>query len=123
MTDGGVEQSEEEIEEMMEGTPDTVPTKEPDAALYLTDEGITMPEFLKGYVGEFTIRTPNVTGEMETTDRGLPTDDVYDGPIANYPKEGDYHGDLREGLLAISTPRHPETVFEVIDKREGGDDD
>jgi len=115
------EQSENEIEQMMEGTPDSIPTKEPDAALYLTDDGITMPEFLKGYVGEFTIRTPNVTGELETSDEGMPTDDVYDGIFAKYPKEGDYHGDLREGLLAISTPRTPETVFEVIDKREEDD--
>ena len=114
-----IEDHPDEVE--VEGTPDSVPTKEPDAALRLTDNGITMPEFLKGYVGEFKIRTPNVTGEFETTDEGLPTDDTYDGVIANYPESGDYHGDLREGLLAISTPRHPETVFEVIDEREEDD--
>ena len=106
----------DEIEK--EGTPDSVPEKQPDAALRLTDEGITMPEFLKGYVGDFTIRTPNVTGELETSDEGMPTGDVYDGILAMYPESGDYHGDLREGLLAISTPKHPETVFEVIDERE-----
>ncbi len=108
----------DEIEE--EGTPADVPDKEPDAALKLTDDGLEMPEFLKGYVGEFEIRTPNVTGEFETTDAGLPEDDYYDGPIAAYPNDGDYHGDLREGVMGISTTDHRETVYEIIDERTEG---
>jgi hypothetical protein len=100
-----------------DGTPASVPTKEPDATLALTDEGIEMPEFLRGYVGDFTIRTPNVTGELETTESGLPDAEVSDTIFAVYPNSGDYHGDLREGLLAISTPGHPETVFEIDDRR------
>lgn len=100
-----------------DGTPATIPTKEPDATLRLTDDGIEMPEFLKGHVGEFTIRTPNITGDFETTDSGLPEDDVWDGVIAGYPNDGDYHGDLREGLMGISTDEHRETVFEIVDER------
>jgi hypothetical protein len=107
-----------------EGTPANVPDKEPDDTLELTDEGLEMPEFLKGYVGEFEIRTPSITAELETTAAGLPEDDYYDGIIVAYPDDGDYHGDLREGLMGISTDDHRETVFEIIDKRtkEGADE-
>lgn len=59
-----IEQFPEEV--MPEGTPDSVPTKTPDAELRLTDEGLEMPEFLKGYTGTFTMRTPSITGEFET---------------------------------------------------------
>ena len=102
-----------------DGVPDDVPTKEPDAELRLTDDGLEMPGFLKGHVGDFTIRTPSATGEFETTDAGLPTDEYYDGAISAYPDGGDYHGDLRAGLMAISTDQHPETVYEIVDEREG----
>ena len=101
-----------------DGTPDSLPTKEPDATLKLTDDGLEMPDFLKGYVGSFQIRTPNLTGEYDTTDAGLPTDEYWDGIIAAYPEEGEYHGDLREGLMAISTDDHRETVYEIVDERE-----
>lgn len=103
-----------------EGTPADVPTKEPDATLKLTDDGLEMPEFLKGFVGEFTIRTPNVTGELETTDTGLPEEDHFDGVIAAYPEDGDYHGDLREGLMGLSTTDRRETVYEIVDERTEG---
>jgi len=105
-------------DEEPDGTPESVPEKEPDTALRLTDDGIEMPEFLKGYVGEFSIRTPNVTGDFETTETGLPDVEFYDGVIAAYPESGDYHSDLREGLMAISTTEHRETVFEIIDETE-----
>ena len=109
-------------EQEPDGTPDSVPTKEPDATLRLTDDGVEMPDFLKGFVGEFTMRTPNVTGELETSEAGMPTEEFYDGPIATVPESGDYHGDLREGLMALSIPGQPETVFEIIDDRsEDGD--
>lgn len=100
-----------------EGTPDDVPVKEPDADLRLTDEGLEMPEFLKGYVGEFTMRTANVTGEFETSDAGLPESEFYDGLIAVYPEDGDYHGDLTAGLMGISTTEHRETVYRIVDER------
>ena len=106
-----------------EGTPETVPTKTPDDTLKLTDEGIDVPEYLQGYVGGFTVRTPNITGEFQTTEHGIPKRDVWNGPIAAYPDGGDYHGDLREGLLAISTERHPEVVFEIIDERTEATDE
>lgn len=106
-----------------DGTPADVPTKTPDGALRLTDDGLEMPVFLRGYVGEFTMRTPSVTGDFETTTSGLPDEPFYDGPIAAYPEAGEYHGDLREGLLAFSTPTHGETVYEVQDERsERGDE-
>lgn len=110
-------------DEEPEGTPDDAPTKTPDDQLRLTDDGIEMPAFLRGYVGEFTMRTPQITGDFETTDSGLPDEQFYDGPLAAYPDDGTYHGDLREGLLAFSTPTHGETVYEILDERsEGGDE-
>jgi len=99
------------------GTAETVPEKTPDATLRLTDDGIEMPEFLKGFIGEFKIRTPNVTGEFETTPDGLPDEEYYDGVIAAYPEAGDYHSDLTEGVMAISTEDHPEAVYQVLDSR------
>ncbi|AUX09239.1 hypothetical protein AArcSl_1610 [Halalkaliarchaeum desulfuricum] len=104
-----------------EGTPEAVPTKTPDATLRLTADGIELPAYLHGYVGQVTVRTPNVTGEFQTSEHGLPERDFYDAPWAAVPEAGAYHGDLREGLLAISTERHPETVFEIIDERTEGD--
>lgn len=104
-------------EDEPEGTPDTFPTKEPDATLALTDAGIEMPEFLRGYIGEFSIRTPNVTGMYETSDTGLPDREVADTVFAAVPTEGDFHGDLRAGLMAISTPDTPEVVYEIVDIR------
>jgi len=100
-----------------EGTPDTVPTKTPDAELRLTDDGIEMPEFLKGYSGEITMRTPNVTGEFETSDAGLPETEFWDGIIAECPEAGDWHGDLEAGMMGLSTPDHCETVYRIIDER------
>jgi hypothetical protein len=101
----------------VEGTPDTVPTKTPDAELELTDDGIEMPEFLRGYVGDITMRTPNVTGEFETSELGMPDEEVADVIFAEMPEEGDYHGDLEAGMMALSTDDTPETVFEIIDNR------
>lgn len=113
--DGG--QTEHPTPADEEGTPASVPTKEPDAQLRLTDDGLEMPDFLRGYIGEFTMRTPNITDELETSDGGLPDTEFWDGILAEYPSEGDYHGDLREGLMALSTPGHRETVYEIVDER------
>jgi len=101
----------------VEGTPDTVPTKTPDSELKLTDEGIEMPEFLRGYVGDITMRTPNVTGEFETSEAGMPDEDVVDTIFAEMPEGGDYHADLEAGMMALSTEETPETVFEIVDNR------
>jgi len=103
------------------GTPEGVPTKSPDATLRLTDAGLELPEFLKGYVGEFRIRTPRQTGTFETTDAGLPDGDFYDGVIAVFPDAGAYHGDLDAGMMGISTAEHRETVYEIIDERTEAD--
>lgn len=93
-------------------------TVQPDGTLRLTDEGIQMPDFLKGHVGSFTIRTADVTGELQTTEHGLPETDFYDGVIAIYPDDdGEYNPDLGPGLMAIETPQHGEDVFEIIDER------
>jgi len=109
--------SANELPEEAEGTPESVPTKTPDATLRLTDDGLEMPEFLRGYVGTFEIRTPGVTGEFETAEAGLPDVEFYDGVIAIYPDAGEYHGDLEAGLMGISTDEHPETVYEIINER------
>jgi len=106
-----------------EGTPNSVPTKTPDAELKLTDAGIEMPEFLKGYCGSFTMRTPTVTGEFETSDSGLPKTRFWDGLIAVMPEDGDWHGDLEAGMIGISTPEHRETVYQIVDQRGSKEDD
>jgi len=102
-------------------TPERVQTTSPDATLRLTDDGLELPEFLTGYVGEFQIRTPRRTGTFETTDAGLPDVDFYDGVIAVSPKAGTRHGDLDAGMMAISTAEHRETVYEIIDERTEAD--
>jgi hypothetical protein len=90
----------------------------PDDTLELRDEGIELPEWLRGYSGQFTLRTADVTGTMTTTDAGLPDEEFYDGVIAVYPDDdGDYNDYLREGLLSFETPDHREVVYEVVDER------
>jgi len=95
----------------------------PDETLRLTDEGLELPEMLRGYVGSYTIRTADVTGSIETTDHGLPDADFYDGVLAIYPDDdGDYNSHLEAGLLSFETSDDPETVFEIVDERtEDGD--
>jgi len=89
-----------------------------DGVLELADEGLEMPEFLRGYTGTFTVRTADVTGEMETTDSGLPDEEYNDGLLAVYPDDdGEYNGHLRAGLLSFETVGHRETVFKVVDVR------
>ncbi|MDQ2052924.1 hypothetical protein RBH26_21005 [Natronolimnohabitans sp. A-GB9] len=97
---------------------------EADGQLRLTDDGLEMPEFLKGHVGEFTLKTADITGSFQTIDAGMPTDDFYDGPIAVYPDDdGDYNPELAAGYMALGTPSHGEEIFEIIDERENGGDD
>ena len=103
------------------GTPERVRPTSSDATLRLTDAGLELPEVLKGYVGEFQIRTPRRTGSFETTGAGLPDGDFYDGVIAVSPKAGTRHDDLDAGMMAISTAEHRETVYEIIDERTEAD--
>lgn len=91
---------------------------EADDQLRLTDEGIEMPEFLKGYSGKFQLRTADITGTMETTEAGLPETEFYEGLLNVYPDDdGDYNPDLAAGYMALSTPVHDEMIYEVIDER------
>lgn len=96
-------------------------TVEPDDTLRLTDDGIEMPEMLRGYVGQWHIKTADVTGQLETTDEGLPDAEFYDGPIAVYPDDdGDYNPRLGPGLMEIYTTSEADSkVFRVIDERTG----
>lgn len=102
---------------------DEVKTATPDETLRLTDEGLEMPDMLRGYVGTFTLRTASITGDYETTTSGMPDVDFYDGVIAVYPDDdGDYNPHLASGLLSIETDAHPERVFQIEDERtEDGD--
>jgi len=86
--------------------------------LRLTDEGIEMPEMLKGYVGQFEIKTPTITAQFNTTNSGLSTDDYSDTVWATYPGDGDYHAHLDAGEMIIQCRGHPDTLFEIIDERE-----
>jgi len=112
--------SERKSQETDDGTPDTVPVKTPDAELELTEDGIQMPDFLRGYIGDFKMRTPNITGELETSEAGMPDEDVVDTIFAVMPEKGDYNADLEAGMLALSTEKTPETVFRIIDNRSCG---
>lgn len=95
-----------------------VKTAKPDETLRLTDEGLQMPDMLKGYVGTFKLRTADITGEFTTTDSGLPETEYYDGVISAYPEDdGDYNPHLEEGLLSFETESHPERVFRIVDER------
>lgn len=85
--------------------------------LRLTDDGLEMPEMLRGYKGQFEIKTPNITGQINTTEEGLPDEDFYDGPIANYPEEGDYNDRLDEGEMIVQARGYPNTKFEIVDER------
>jgi hypothetical protein len=92
---------------------------EPDGTLRLTDEGIEMPDMLRGYQGQFHLRTADVTGQFDTTESGLPDTEFWDGVIAVYPDDdGDYNAHLGPGLMEIYTTSKAEsTVFEVVDER------
>lgn len=88
--------------------------------LVVDDDGLYIPDWLVGFVGEFQIRTANIEGDLTTTEDGLPP---VVWTLGVYPEEGDYHDDLTEGELALSTPEHDEVVYEIIDQRtEDGDD-
>lgn len=89
--------------------------------LRLTDDGLEMPEPLKGYVGQFEIRTGAITGQINTTDEGMPTDDFYDGVIAVYPEGGDYNEGLDDGEIVFQIRGHPDIKYTVIDERTEDD--
>jgi len=88
-----------------------------DATLRLTDEGLEMPDWLRGYAGSFTIRTGKVSGDVETTDAGLPDTEYYDGPIAVMPESGDYNPEIPPGHMILTAPGQPEWCYEIIEER------
>lgn len=86
--------------------------------LELTDDGLEMPDMLRGYVGSFKLRTASITGDFETTESGLPDEDYYDGPIAAYPSDGgDYNQHLSAGFMSFETADVGERVFKILDNR------
>lgn len=83
-----------------------------------------MPEMLRGYTGQFEMKVPNVTGQFNTTDSGLPDEEFWDGPLAVYPAEGTYHEHLDEGEMVLQCRGYPNTLFQIVDEREEvGEDD
>jgi len=92
-----------------------------DETLRLSDEGIELPGFLRGYTGTFTIRTGNVDAEYETTAAGLPDTGFYDGIIAVLPEDGDYNPHIPDGHMIITVPGGPERCYEIVDERGGGE--
>jgi len=85
--------------------------------LRLTDEGIEMPEMLKGYVGQFEIRTGSITAQFNTTDQGLPESGYCDAVWGTYPEGGDYNATLDEGEMVVQVRGYPDTKFEIVDER------
>lgn len=85
--------------------------------LRLTDEGLEMPEMLKGYVGQFEIKTGTVTAQLNTTKNGLTTDDYSDAVWAAYPQGGDYHAHLDAGEMIVQCRGQPDAFFKVVDRR------
>lgn len=94
-------------------------TVEADGTLVLDDEGLHLPEWLVGFVGTFTLETPNITMRPTTTDRGLPE---VSNTLAAYPDEGVWNERLSEGQIALSAPGHPEKVYEIDDQRSESDE-
>jgi hypothetical protein len=92
------------------GTDTEVPTATPDDTLVVEDGELILPDYLVGYIGQFTIRTPSVTGEMETTEHGP---GETSGVLGAVPEGGDHHADLEAGMMAIETEEHPEKVFRI----------
>ncbi len=88
-----------------------------DGTLQLTDDGIELPEWLRGHTGSFTIQTGNIDGEYETTDTGLPDEQFYDGPIAAMPEGGDYNPHIPDGHMVITAPGEPEWCYEIVEER------
>lgn len=93
-----------------------------DDELRLTDEGIELPEWLRGYTGSFTLRTGSIDGEFNTTDEGLPDAEFYDGVIASYPGDGDWNPQIPEGHLILTAPGEPEWCYNILDERTDSDD-
>jgi hypothetical protein len=97
---------------------------EPDGTLVLTDEGLEVPDWLDGFVGTFTMSTPNITGRFKTTDQGM------SGPrttslVMSPPNEGTYNERLPAGHIALTARGRPEYIYEIDDQREevdGGED-
>lgn len=85
--------------------------------LRLTEDGIQMPDFLRGFSGTFMMFTPNVDGELETTEEGLPDVEYYDGIFAVDTNSGDYNEWLEAGDIAFETPNHPVTRYTILDER------
>lgn len=110
---------EGESEEVIMTDGGTVEKAEPDEELLLTDEGLQMPDMLRGYVGQFHVRTADITGQYNTTESGLPDTDFWDGVLAVYPTDdGDYNPHLGPGLIEVYTTSRAESkVFKIVDKR------
>ena len=93
-------------------------TEQVDGRLVVTEEGLEIPEWLQGFVGEFDTRTPNVTVELTTTEHGL---GEHLDALSTVPGAGDYHEDLEAGQMALSAPGHEERIYEIVDERSGGE--
>lgn len=86
--------------------------------LRLTDDGLEMPEMLRGYKGQFEVRTPQITAQLNTSEEGLPDTDFYDDVFAVYPEAGDYNDHIEEGQMVVSVRGGvPDTKFEIVDER------
>jgi len=89
-------------------------TIEPDGTLLLDDDGLHLPDWLVGYTGTFNVETPTITIRPTTTDEGLQeTSDI----LGTYPNDGDWNERLEAGMIALSTTRHPERIYEIDDRR------
>ncbi len=91
-----------------------------DETLELTEEGIEMPDMLRGYQGEFKYHTASVTGTINTIASGYPDAEYFDGAIATYPHDdGNKNLYLAPGYIGLQTDERPEEkVFKVVDKRD-----
>jgi hypothetical protein len=81
------------------------------------DQYTTRSDNLRAIYLWVEMKTPNLTGQFNTTDKGLPDSDFYDGPIAAYPEDGDYHAHLSEGEVIICCRVHRDTLFQIVDER------
>lgn len=87
---------------------------ETDGTLVLDDEGLHLPEWLVGFVGTFTVETPNITMRPKTTKSGL---GEVSEMLKTYPDSSTWNARLSEGQIAMKTALNAERIYDIDDQR------
>lgn len=86
--------------------------------LRLTDEGLELPEWFRGYTGRFTVKTSTLSCTVSTGNAPVPDDELWDGPIAAVPQdEENCCSRIPSGCLVLTAPGKLERCYRIVDKR------